>query len=77
MPQAICRFEPCSKEFDRKRPWQDFCRPKCRTQYWNLKNPRISALLRVLNTPDRTQLRQQIQEEQSNLGRPVDFGSKK
>lgn len=70
MPDAICRFEPCGKTFAKKRPWQDFCNPLCRTRYWNLKNPRINSLLKVLNDPEKAQFRQRI-EEQRKKERPA------
>lgn len=34
----VCRNPVCNKEFEAKRPWQDFHNPQCRTDFHNARN---------------------------------------
>ena len=43
--QRICGYRDCGQEFTPKKPWQRFCRRKCRDREWDRRNPRVKALL--------------------------------
>lgn len=43
--QATCAY--CGVKMERKRKWQKYCSPKCRTLDWNKKNTFIKRLQKV------------------------------
>lgn len=38
-----CRHEECGAPFTPRKPWQEFCHPKCRRAQWEIEHERAAV----------------------------------